>query len=65
MNKSKKDLVKPLNITYVNEAGVDEGGLTKDWFLQLTKELFNPGKCLFQPTFKNGNLVIPNPSSSI
>ncbi|KAJ3332601.1 putative E3 ubiquitin-protein ligase [Blyttiomyces sp. JEL0837] len=35
------DLKKKLRIEFVNEDGVDAGGLTKEWFLLLVRELFD------------------------
>lgn len=32
----KKELVAKPKITFVNEPGIDSGGLTKDWFLQVS-----------------------------
>ena len=33
---------KSLRVQFVNEPGVDAGGLKKDWFLNLTKVIFDP-----------------------
>lgn len=38
---------KLLKVEFVNEPGVDAGGLRKEWFLLLTKELFEPSRKLF------------------
>ena len=35
-------------IVFEGEAGIDSGGLTKDWFLQLSRGLFNPQFCLLK-----------------
>ena len=35
------DLKKKLRIEFVNEDGVDAGGLTKEWFLLLVRHLFD------------------------
>lgn len=43
----QKDLMKSLRVEFVNEPGVDAGGLRKEWFLLLTKALFNPMNGLF------------------
>ena len=42
------DLKKKLRIEFVGEPGIDAGGLTKEWFLLLVRELFSPhyGSCL-------------------
>lgn len=45
------DLKKILKIEFVNEPGIDAGGLKKEWFLLLTKELFDSNKGLI--TYNN------------
>ncbi|KAJ1568567.1 putative E3 ubiquitin-protein ligase, partial [Cladochytrium tenue] len=36
------DLKKKLKIVFLHEDGVDAGGLTKEWFLLLVRDLFHP-----------------------
>lgn len=36
-----QDLKKKLRIEFVGEPGIDAGGLTKEWFLLLVRELFS------------------------
>ncbi|GAV49480.1 hypothetical protein ZYGR_0P01240 [Zygosaccharomyces rouxii] len=43
----QRDLMKSLRVEFVNEPGVDAGGLRKEWFLLLTRSLFNPLNGLF------------------
>lgn len=43
----QKDLMKSLKVEFVNEPGVDAGGLRKEWFLLLTRSVFNPLNGLF------------------
>lgn len=50
MNQGK-NLRKPLKITFEGEAGVDAGGVKKEFFTLLVKELFNPDYAMF--TTKN------------
>lgn len=38
----KTDLKKKLKVQFVNEEGIDAGGLAKEWLLLLTRELFSP-----------------------
>ncbi len=47
IKEHRHDLKKLLKIEFVNELGVDGGGLKKEWFLLLTKKLFEPSKKLF------------------
>lgn len=50
MNQGK-NLRKPLKVSFVGEAGVDAGGVRKEFFTLLVKELFNPNYAMF--TTKN------------
>eukprot|EP00833_Pecoramyces_ruminatium_P008616 jgi/Orpsp1_1/1182648/evm.model.c7180000082111.1 len=48
MNKSPVDLKRRLKITYQNEEGIDAGGLLRDFFYQIAKEIGNPNYSLFK-----------------
>ena len=52
-----------LNIHFIDEDGVDSGGLLKEWCSLLVKEVFNPSNGLFQRFETDHNVFIPNPSS--
>ena len=39
---SQEDIKKSLKVQFVNEEGVDAGGLRKEWFLLLAREIFDP-----------------------
>eukprot|EP00842_Homolaphlyctis_polyrhiza_P006736 jgi/Hompol1/7063/HPOL_002422-RA len=41
------DLKKKLRIEFADEEGVDAGGLTKEWFLLLVRQLFDPQYGMF------------------
>jgi hypothetical protein len=53
-----------LHISFKNEEGVDAGGLTREFFAILAKEMFNPNYALFTST-EDGCTFQPNPNSSI
>ncbi|EAR89664.2 HECT-domain (ubiquitin-transferase) protein (macronuclear) [Tetrahymena thermophila SB210] len=59
-----QDLRQRLRIQFEGEEGIDAGGLTREWFIILSKEIFNPGYCLFLPS-QSGNTFQPNPNSYI
>lgn len=40
--RKQADLKKKLKVTFVGEPGLDMGGLTKEWFLLLIKQIFDP-----------------------
>jgi hypothetical protein len=37
-----EDFKKPLRVFFINEEGLDNGGVRKEFFLLLTKEILNP-----------------------
>ena len=47
INRSSNDLKGKLHIEFSGEEGADAGGLTREWFLALSKEIFNPNYALF------------------
>lgn len=53
-----------LHITFRNEEGVDAGGLSREFFGILAKEIFNPNYALFTST-EDGCTFQPNQHSSI
>lgn len=53
-----------LHITFRNEDGVDAGGLSREFFGILAKEMFNPNYALFTST-EDGSTFQPNQNSSI
>jgi hypothetical protein len=63
-NFSMSELRAKLRIEFQGEPGIDSGGLTKDWFLSVSKQLLQPGLCLFKH-FKGGNCYHIDPRSGI
>lgn len=55
--------LRNLNVKFENEAGVDAGGLTNEWFTLVIKELFDANNALFKLSEKN--TYQPNLSSYI
>ncbi|KAG2385835.1 hypothetical protein C9374_002984 [Naegleria lovaniensis] len=53
-----------LQIKFQGEEGLDVGGLTREWFLLLSKEILNPNYALFIPC-ADQTTYQPNPSSYI
>lgn len=47
IGRGGQDVKKGLRIDFVGEEGVDAGGLRKEWFLLLVREIFNPAHGLF------------------
>ena len=53
-----------LHIEFIGEEGTDVGGLTREWFLLLSREIFNPNYALFKPS-ANGVTFQPSPQSYV
>ena len=53
-----------LHVTFQNEEGVDAGGLSREFFAILAKEMFNPNYALFTAT-EDGCTFQPNQNSGI
>ena len=51
-------------MTFRGEDGIDAGGLTREWYSVLAKEIFNPNYALFTPA-ADGSTFQPNPMSEI
>ncbi|KAL1954613.1 hypothetical protein VTO42DRAFT_908 [Malbranchea cinnamomea] len=47
VGSGEEEIKKGLRIEFDGEEGVDAGGLRKEWFLMLTREIFNPLHGLF------------------
>ncbi|KAI5966896.1 HUL4 [Candida pseudojiufengensis] len=47
IRSNMENLKKSLRVQFVNEPGVDAGGLRKEWFILLVKEIFNPQTGMF------------------
>merc|ERR1712176_1172146 len=62
--RNAEEMRSRLHITFRNEEGVDAGGLSREFFGILAKEMFNPNYALFTST-EDGCTFQPNPNSSI
>ena len=62
--KTAEECKSKINVRFQGEEGVDAGGLTREWFLLLSKEMLNPNYALFIPC-ADKTTYQPNPSSYI
>jgi len=53
-----------LKIEYVGEKGLDAGGLTRDFYIELSRAMFNPDYSLFTLS-SNGVSYYPNSKSYV
>lgn len=54
-----------LNVRFAGEEGVDAGGVTREWFRILAREIFNPNYALFAPCGADRLTYQPNPFSGV
>ena len=54
-----------LSIRFHGEEGVDAGGVTREWFQVLTRQMFDPGYALFVPVSSDRTTFHPNQLSSV
>ncbi|KAF9029021.1 hypothetical protein BDZ89DRAFT_1101623 [Hymenopellis radicata] len=52
-----------LSIRFYEEEGVDAGGLTREWFQILARQMFDPNNALFQPCAADKLTYQPNKNS--
>jgi len=50
VSSGQEDIKKSLKIEFLGEEGVDAGGLRKEWFLLLVREVFDPHHGVFRQT---------------
>uniref|UniRef100_K3X465 HECT-type E3 ubiquitin transferase n=1 Tax=Globisporangium ultimum (strain ATCC 200006 / CBS 805.95 / DAOM BR144) TaxID=431595 RepID=K3X465_GLOUD len=53
----------PLQIHFIDEAGVDAGGLQREWFVLLNEQLADPANGIFQCVNKTEHTFYLNPNS--
>ncbi|KAL7269455.1 E3 ubiquitin-protein ligase tom1 [Rhizina undulata] len=54
-----------LSIRFHGEEGVDAGGVTREWFQVMARQMFNPGYALFIPVASDRTTFHPNRMSGI
>jgi E3 ubiquitin-protein ligase HUWE1 len=62
--KTADEMRRRLSVTFQGEDGMDAGGLTREWYSVLAREIFNPNYALFKATIDNVTFQ-PNPQSYI
>mmetsp|Transcript_32559 Transcript_32559/g.103122 ORF Transcript_32559/g.103122 Transcript_32559/m.103122 type:complete len:502 (-) Transcript_32559:122-1627(-) len=59
---SGEQLQGPLQIKFKREDGRDDGGLTRHWFMLISREVVNPAYALFTPVGKNRTFQVNSAS---
>ncbi|KAJ2082111.1 E3 ubiquitin-protein ligase tom1 [Coemansia sp. RSA 988] len=52
-----------INVKFRDEEGVDAGGVSREWFQVLARQMFNPNYALFMPSAAGRVTYQPNPQS--
>lgn len=63
MSLSRKDLRKLWRFEFIGEMGIDAGGLAREWFELVCKEIFDPDMGLWQSSVTNQMSMTVNPAS--
>jgi hypothetical protein len=63
MGLSRKELRKVWRFEFIGEAGIDAGGLAREWFELVTNEVFDPAMGLWQTSTTNQMCLQINPAS--
>jgi hypothetical protein len=62
---SAAEMRRPVSVTFHGEDGIDAGGVTREWYSELAKEIFNANYCLFDNATHDNVTFQPNPYSHI
>ena len=63
MSLSRKDLRKLWRFEFIGEMGIDAGGLAREWFELVVKEIFDPDTGLWMSSTSNQMSMTINPAS--
>ena len=58
-----EELHKVLTVTFEGEEALDYGGVSREWFFLLTREMFNPSYGLFEYSAQDNYALQINPTS--
>jgi hypothetical protein len=62
---SATEMRRPISVTFHGEDGIDAGGVAREWYSELAKEIFNANYCLFDNATHDNVTFQPNPYSHI
>jgi hypothetical protein len=63
MSLSRIDMRKSWRFNFIGEAGIDAGGLTREWFQLVSEKIFDPEMGLWQSSQVNQMCMEINPTS--
>ena len=59
------ELLNKLEIAFDGEEGADAGGVSRDWFFNLSRAMMNPNYALFRQSNIGSETYQPNPHSEV
>jgi hypothetical protein len=62
---SNSQLRSPLKVAFTGEEGVDAGGVSREWYQVMSREMFNPAISLFEAVPQGSSTYQPNPNSIV
>ena len=62
-HRSSNEMKGKVSVQFTGEEGVDAGGLVREWFSILAREVFNPNYALFRTAGGKASTFHPNPMS--
>ncbi|KAK9861005.1 hypothetical protein WJX84_000178 [Apatococcus fuscideae] len=63
--KSPGEMRAKLSVQFHGEEGIDAGGVSREWYSVMAREIFNPNISLFIPLPEGGTTFQPNPNSIV
>eukprot|EP00392_Amoebophrya_sp_AT5.2_P009191 g9219.t1 len=63
--RTAEEMKGKVSIQFTGEEGMDAGGLTREWYNILAKDMFNAGYALFEPAGGKPSTFHPNPMSGV
>ncbi|GAX74557.1 hypothetical protein CEUSTIGMA_g2006.t1, partial [Chlamydomonas eustigma] len=64
-SRTPEEMRMKLNVQFTGEEGVDAGGVSREWYQVMAREIFDPNLALFIPVPEGGTTFQPNPNSVI
>ena len=64
-SRTPEEMCAKLNVSFAGEEGIDAGGVSREWYQVMARDIFDPNLALFIPVPEGGTTFQPNPSSVI
>ncbi|KAL6759433.1 hypothetical protein V8C86DRAFT_3013524 [Haematococcus lacustris] len=64
-SRTPQELRLKLNVSFQGEEGIDAGGVSREWYAVMAREVFNPNLALFVQVPERGTTFQPNPNSIV